>query len=48
MLFLVLNMTTDSGASCPVDTLGKVFTPTIGNPDGFKVLGDLECNVTMD
>ena len=44
MLILMLKMTTNSGASCPVYMLGKAFTPTGGNPDGFKGLRGLYCN----
>ena len=45
---LVLKMTTNSGASCPVDVLAKVFTPTGGNPDGFKELRGLDRNTLGD
>ena len=36
MHLVVLKMTTNSGASCPVDVLWNVFTPTGGNPDGAE------------
>ena len=41
MPFLVLKMTTNSGASCSVDVLAKVFTPAGSNPNGFKGLRGL-------
>ena len=46
MIFLVLKMTTNSGASCLVDVLTKVFTLTVGNPDGFKGLRGHDYNAT--
>ena len=48
MLFLVPKMTTNSGESCAVDVLAKVFAPTGGNPDGFKGLRGLDCNAAVD
>ena len=48
MLFLVPKMITNSGASWPDDALAKVFTPTGGNPDGFKGLRGLDCNAIGD
>ena len=43
-VFLVLKMTTNSGASCPFEMLGKVVTPTGGNPDAFKGLRGFDYN----
>ena len=40
--FFVLKMTSDSEESCPVVVLHTVFTPAVGNPDGFKGLGGLD------
>ena len=48
MLFLVLKVPSNSEESCPVVVWHNVFTPTVGNPDGFKGLRGFDKNPVGD